>query len=71
LDTICAGGGSEGDLEQLEELCRLMQEASLCGLGLAAPSPVLSTLRWYRHEYLAHIHEGHCPAGVCLREVEA
>jgi bidirectional [NiFe] hydrogenase diaphorase subunit len=71
LDTICAGGGSEGDLEQLEELCSLMQETSLCGLGMAAPSPVLSTLRWYRHEYLAHIHDGHCPAGVCLREDEA
>jgi bidirectional [NiFe] hydrogenase diaphorase subunit len=71
LDNICTGGGSEGDLEQLEELCRLMQETSLCGLGMAAPTPVLSTLRWYRHEYLAHIQNGHCPAGTCLREPEA
>lgn len=71
LDTICAGRGVEDDLRQLEELCRLMQEASLCGLGLAAPTPVLSTLRWYRDEYLAHIREGCCPAGICDREAEA
>jgi len=68
LDRVCAGRGDEADLLQLEELCRLMQEASLCGLGQAAPTPVLSTLRWYRHEYLAHIREGSCPAGVCSRE---
>jgi bidirectional [NiFe] hydrogenase diaphorase subunit len=68
LDRICSGCGSEGDLQQLEELCLLMQETSLCGLGLAAPTPVLSTLRWYRDEYLAHIRQGSCPAGVCSRE---
>jgi bidirectional [NiFe] hydrogenase diaphorase subunit len=68
LDDICAGRGSEGDLLQLEELCRLMQETSLCGLGMAAPTPVLSTLRWYRNEYSAHIREGRCHAGVCDRE---
>jgi NADH:ubiquinone oxidoreductase subunit F (NADH-binding)/NADH:ubiquinone oxidoreductase subunit E len=71
LDTVCAGRGDESDLQQLEELCRLMQETSLCGLGLAAPTPVLSTLRWYRDEYLAHIREGCCPAGVCSREAES
>jgi bidirectional [NiFe] hydrogenase diaphorase subunit len=71
LDSICAGRGEEADLQQLEELCRLMQETSLCGLGLAAPTPVLSTLRWYRHEYLAHIREGCCPAGVCSREADS
>jgi len=70
LDRICAGRGDETDLRQLEELCRLMQETSLCGLGMAAPTPVLSTLRWYRDEYLAHIREGCCPAGVCNREAE-
>jgi bidirectional [NiFe] hydrogenase diaphorase subunit len=71
LDAICAGRGEESDLQQLEELCRLMQETSLCGLGMAAPTPVLSTLRWYRDEYLAHIREGGCPAGVCGREAES
>jgi bidirectional [NiFe] hydrogenase diaphorase subunit len=71
LDRICAGRGNESDVDQLEELCRLMQETSLCGLGMAAPTPVLSTLRWYRHEYLAHIREGCCPAGVCSQDVES
>ena len=71
LDRICAGRGKETDLLQLEELCHLMRETSLCGLGQAAPTPVLSTLRWYRHEYLAHIREGRCPTGVCRREAEA
>jgi bidirectional [NiFe] hydrogenase diaphorase subunit len=71
LDGICAGRGNEGDLQQLEELCRLMQETSLCGLGQAAPTPVLSTLRWYRDEYLAHIRAGRCPAGVCSQEAGA
>jgi len=68
LDNICAGRGGEADISQLEELCLLMQETSLCGLGMSAPAPVLSTLRWYRDEYLAHIREGGCPAGVCSRE---
>ena len=67
LDNICAGSGNEEDLQQLEELCHLMQATSLCGLGMAAPTPVLSTLRWYRHEYLTHIREGRCPAGVCCQ----
>jgi NADH:ubiquinone oxidoreductase subunit F (NADH-binding) len=70
LDKIRTGNGSENDLQQLEGLCRVMQETSLCGLGMSAPTPVLSTLRWYRHEYLAHIRESRCPAGVCSREVE-
>lgn len=71
LDKICAGRGDEDDLHQLEELCRLIQETSLCGLGMAAPTPVLSTLRWYRDEYLTHIRNGRCPAGVCSREAES
>ena len=71
MDGICSGRGVEDDLRQLEDICHLMQETSLCGLGMAAPTPVLSTLRWYREEYLAHIREGHCPAGVCEREAEA
>lgn len=65
LDRICSGEAEGADLERLEELCGLMREASLCGLGMAAPTPVLSTLRWYRDEYLAHVQEKHCPAGVC------
>jgi bidirectional [NiFe] hydrogenase diaphorase subunit len=68
LDRICTGRGHEGDLQQLEELCHLMQATSLCGLGQSAPTPVLSTLRWYRDEYLAHIRAGRCPAGVCSQE---
>jgi NADH:ubiquinone oxidoreductase subunit F (NADH-binding) len=71
LDAICSGRGVEDDLRRLEELCRLMQDTSLCGLGKAAPTPVLSTLRWYRDEYLAHIRVGSCSAGVCDREAES
>ena len=71
LDAICNGSGAEADLEQLEELCHLMQETSLCGLGMSAPNPVLSTLRWYRAEYLAHVRDGNCPAGVCFPENSA
>jgi bidirectional [NiFe] hydrogenase diaphorase subunit len=65
LGRICCGEGGVSDLGRLEELCRLMGETSLCGLGRAAPTPVLSTLRWYRDEYLSHIRERRCPAGVC------
>ena len=69
LDNISSGIGTEEDLQRLKELCHLMQQTSLCGLGMSAPAPVLSTLRWYRHEYLAHIREGHCPTGVCSQGV--
>lgn len=65
LDRICSGAAEVTDLGVLEELCGLMREGSLCGLGMAAPTPVLSTLRWFRDEYLVHIRERHCPAGVC------
>ena len=67
LDRITQSEGSEEDLGRMEELCTLMQDASLCGLGMAAPTPVLSTLRWFRHEYEAHIRSGRCPSGVCSR----
>jgi len=66
LDRICSGEAEDTDLDRLEGLCGMMKEASLCGLGMAAPTPVLSTLRWYRGEYLAHIREKRCPAGVCI-----
>lgn len=62
---ICAGHGREGDIELLEELCGTIKEAALCGLGKSAPNPVLSTLRYFRHEYEAHIKEKKCPAKVC------
>lgn len=67
LDRITGGGATTDDLSRLEELCLLMREASLCGLGMAAPNPVLSTLRWFRGEYEAHVRNG-CPAGVCGRK---
>ncbi len=57
--------GSEADLAQLEELAELLKATSLCGLGQGAPNPVVSTLRYFRDEYLAHVRERRCPAGVC------
>ena len=53
------------DLDKLEELCYYIKNNSLCGLGQTAPNPVLSTLRYFRDEYEAHIKEKRCPAGVC------
>jgi bidirectional [NiFe] hydrogenase diaphorase subunit len=65
LRRIQRGEGSEADLAQLEELAELLKATSLCGLGQGAPTPVISTLRWFRDEYLAHVRERRCPAGVC------
>jgi len=65
LTKICTGRGTMRDLELLEELAPMVKEASLCGLGQSAPNPLLSTLRYFRDEYLAHIQEKRCPAGVC------
>ena len=65
LDRITRGEGTMADLELLEEMAPVIQQASLCGLGKTAPNPVLSTLRWFRDEYLAHINDKQCPAGVC------
>jgi len=62
---ISQGRGSEADLRLLEDLAWLVQQTSLCGLGQSAPNPVLSTLRYFRDEYLAHIREHRCPAKVC------
>ena len=64
LDRLCTGAGQQGDLEQLEELGEAVAQGSICGLGLAAPNPVLTTLRHFRDEYEAHL-EGRCPAGKC------
>lgn len=65
LTKICEGQATMTDLEQLEELCEVVRSTSLCGLGQTAPSPVISTLRYFRDEYLAHIEHKTCPAGVC------
>jgi NADH:ubiquinone oxidoreductase subunit F (NADH-binding)/(2Fe-2S) ferredoxin len=65
LERICDGKGKDGDIELLENLCRQIQTASLCGLGQGAPNPVLSTLEQFREEYEAHIYEKRCPAKVC------
>jgi NADH:ubiquinone oxidoreductase subunit F (NADH-binding)/(2Fe-2S) ferredoxin len=65
LTEITEGRGTEGDLDTLEELSWVISEASLCQLGGAAPNPVLSTLKYFRDEYEAHVKEKRCPAGVC------
>jgi NADH-quinone oxidoreductase subunit F len=65
LAGICKGKGKLSDLDELEDLAFTLQEASLCALGKTAANPVLSTLRYFRDEYEAHINEHRCPAGIC------
>ena len=65
LEKITAGNGTVEDIEHLEELAAYIKSASLCGLGQTAPNPVLSTLRYFRDEYMAHVVDKKCPAGVC------
>jgi NADH:ubiquinone oxidoreductase subunit F (NADH-binding)/NAD-dependent dihydropyrimidine dehydrogenase PreA subunit/(2Fe-2S) ferredoxin len=65
LTRITEGRGREGDIELLETLCIDVKTSSLCGLGQSAPNPILSTIKYYRDEYEAHIFEKRCPAGVC------
>jgi len=65
LERITDGAATMDDLALLEDLCDLARHASLCGLGQSAPNPVLSTLHYFRDEYIAHIEEKRCPAGVC------
>ena len=65
LEKITSGNGTMRDLERIEELAQFIKENSLCGLGQTAPNPVLSTLQYFREEYLAHIQDKRCPAGVC------
>ncbi len=67
LEKICNGEGREEDLELLEGLCHTVKAASLCGLGKTAPNPVLTTLKYFKDEYLIHINEKKCPAGVCKK----
>ncbi|MBN2035614.1 MAG: NADH-quinone oxidoreductase subunit NuoF [Chitinispirillaceae bacterium] len=70
LNNIASGNGREGDIELLEELSEFMKDASLCALGQSAPNPVMSTIRYFRHEYEAHIREKRCPACVCTALIE-
>ena len=65
LNKITSGNGTLEDIDRLEELCYYIKENSLCGLGQTAPNPVLSTLKYYRDEYIAHVTEKCCPAGAC------
>lgn len=65
LERLCEGRGRDGDLEKLEQLADYVSRGSLCGLGQTAPNPVLTTLRYFRDEYEAHLRERRCPAGRC------
>ncbi|MFQ5484360.1 MAG: NADH-ubiquinone oxidoreductase-F iron-sulfur binding region domain-containing protein, partial [Desulfobacterales bacterium] len=65
LTDICEGRGKEGDIEMLKEVGTIIKDSSLCGLGQTAPNPVLSTIRYFKDEYEAHIRDKRCPAAVC------
>jgi len=65
LDKIIEGNGTLEDIDKMEELCYYIQKNALCALGQTAPNPVLSTLKYFRDEYLMHVREKRCPAGVC------
>lgn len=65
LEDICAGKGNENTMPLLEELCEYIKDSSLCGLGKTSPDPVLTTMRYFKDEYLAHILHGECPAKIC------
>ncbi len=71
LERIAAGKGAMADLDQLQDIAETVKKGSLCGLGQTAPNPVLTTLRYFRPEYEAHIRERKCPAGVCPELVHA
>ena len=65
LKRLCRGEGRTGDVETLEDLCDTVKVASLCALGQSAPNPVLSSIQYFRDEYVAHVEEKRCPALVC------
>jgi len=69
LDKITSGTATLEDLDKMEELCYYIKDNALCGLGQTAPNPILSTLRYFRDEYIAHIVDKKCPAGVCKKLV--
>jgi ferredoxin len=70
LTRITQGLGQQGDIERLEQLARTVKAQALCGLGQTAPNPVVTTLRYFRHEYEAHISQKMCPASVCRALVQ-
>jgi NADH:ubiquinone oxidoreductase subunit F (NADH-binding)/(2Fe-2S) ferredoxin/NAD-dependent dihydropyrimidine dehydrogenase PreA subunit len=70
LTDITEGRGKEGDIELLQEICETLKDTALCGLGQTAPNPVLSTIRYFRDEYEAHIKEKRCPARVCRELIQ-
>ena len=70
LERITKGEGKDGDIEFLEELCYSVKDGALCGLGQTAPNPVLTTIKYFRNEYEAHINEKKCPAGECTDLIE-
>ncbi len=70
LENICIGKGAEGDIERIEELAWIMKEGSLCQLGATAANPVLTTLKYFRDEYIAHIKEKKCTAGACKELIQ-
>jgi len=65
LTDICEGRGKDGDVELLEEISATLVDSALCALGKSAPNPVLTTIKYFRSEYDAHIRDMVCPAGVC------
>ncbi len=67
LEKICVGDATIDDVDELERLAKTIQTASLCGLGQTAPNPVLSTLRYFKDEYIAHVEEKRCPSGICKK----
>lgn len=70
LNRICEGSGKVEDIELLKEISDFMQKSSLCALGTTAPNPVLTTINYFYDEYLTHIEEKRCPAGVCVNLIE-
>ena len=70
LTAICEGRGKEEDIDLLEELAYSIKDSALCALGQTAPNPVLTTLKYFRDEYEAHIKEKRCPAGVCKNLIQ-
>jgi len=71
LTKICNGEGTYADLDLLIDLCGVIKDTSLCGLGMTAPNPVLSTIRYFKNEYIDHIENKRCAAGVCAMHAAA
>jgi ferredoxin len=70
LESISEGNGTLDQLDLLEELAQVVKDTTMCGLGQTAPNPVLSTMRYFREEYLEHIERKRCPAGVCKELIQ-